>query len=150
LAGAGLGVVLGGLLVPTQLQTLVTTLLTSKRLLLDLKGQAEKLGQWALSKAAPDSHSKLAKDQPGHGHSKADKEKTRKFHIALDYAKRANRRIFAPVQRAMAAGDEAAASAALREAYDQVDAIINIPSPAHPLPGQMGDFPEPDKDEQYA
>jgi hypothetical protein len=50
----------------------------------------------------------------------------------------------------MAAGDEAAASAALREAYDQVDAIINIPSPAHPLTGQMGDFPEPDKDEQYA
>ncbi len=101
-----------------------------------LRMVAEYLEDDSRAKADPlNSHTALAKDQPGHDDSPLDRLRTAKFELANDLATAADRMILGAMHQVFEAASPEQADALLNKVFDLLNQMIMPPSPEHPLSG---------------
>jgi hypothetical protein len=105
-----------------------------------LRRVAERLEDESRAEAQPGSHTRLAKDQPGHHAGEpAEILKTVKFRCAVELAKEADRRIIGQMRAVFDAPSPADADARLAAVYRDLDAMIGPPA-GHPLGDTLDAF----------
>jgi Domain of unknown function (DUF4157) len=106
----------------------------SSQLLARLGSVSDQLEDHTRNKAAPGSHTMIAKDQPGHdpGDPRSDR-KTAKFWFAQSLSEQTDRLILGQMPAVLGASSMQEANARLEAIFTMLDRLIAAPSPDHPL-----------------
>jgi hypothetical protein len=98
-----------------------------------LRRAAELLEESTRDKAAPGSHTALAKDQPSHEDDAFGRLKTIKFELAQELAAAADNMVLGPMRQVFDAATPEAADALLQAVYKALDGLIAAPGSGHAL-----------------
>ncbi len=98
-----------------------------------LRRAAEMIENSSRDKAAPGSHTAMAKDQPSHDEDAFGRLKTIKFELAQQLAAAADRMVLGPMRQVFDAATPEAAEAQLQAVHKTLDTLITSPGAGHPL-----------------